>query len=192
MKIITNNSFLELAKKDFPKLVSLFNKITIPTCKSDIARLLIIYYYGGIYIDCNTTPKESFNNFYEKHKNFDFIISFNYTNNDFSTRILFSQQKSLVLKAVLNKITQNLTDLYNKEQQTSNHVPYNILVLTGTYPFYDILGRNNCKKTFPNIAYFDDASPIIQHYGCNKNHHHGTNVHNHWSRLQKRQKLFNK
>ena len=104
--------------------------------------------------------------------------------------IAHDQQKSLVLKAALEKITQNLTELYNKEQQTPNHVKYNILVLTGTFPFYHVLGRNNCKKAFPNIAYFDDASPIVQHYGCNQNHHHTANVHKHWSRLQQRQKLF--
>ena len=54
VKIINDSDFLELATIDFPKLINLFNKINIPTCKSDIARLLFLYYYGGIYIDFNT------------------------------------------------------------------------------------------------------------------------------------------
>ena len=37
--LITNDDFiLDLAKIDFPHIVFLFNKITIPTCKSDIFR----------------------------------------------------------------------------------------------------------------------------------------------------------
>jgi mannosyltransferase OCH1-like enzyme len=179
---------LELAKQDFPTIALLFNFITIPTCKSDIMRLLLLYYYGGIYVDCNTIPNESFNIFYQQNKHMDFIISFNYNNNDYSTRILFSKPKILLLNKVLQKIQENLLDLYNKEQNSNELIPYNILVLTGTYPFYTILGRNNCKKEFDNITYFDDNSNTVSHYGCKLKHHINFNLH--WSNLQKVQKLF--
>ena len=77
--LITNSDFiLDLAKIDFPHIVFLFNKITIPACKSDIFRLLYLYYCGGIYVDCNTIAMKSFDEFYEKNKHFDFIISFNF------------------------------------------------------------------------------------------------------------------
>ena len=39
---------------DFPKLMKLYNKLNNYAAKSDIARLLILYRYGGLYIDCNT------------------------------------------------------------------------------------------------------------------------------------------
>ena len=59
--LITNDDFLlDLAKIDFPNIAFLFNKITIPTCKSDIFRLLYLYYVGGIYVDCNSTPNKIF------------------------------------------------------------------------------------------------------------------------------------
>ncbi len=187
--LITDDSnILDLAETEFPHIVSLFKKITIPTCKSDIFRLLYLYYYGGIYIDCNTTPIKSFDDFYEKNKCLDFIISFNYKNNDFSTRILFSKPKTTILFNVLNIIQRNLLDLYNKEQLSNEIVPYNILILTGTFPFYEFLGRNNSNNV-SNVGYFDDNSDIIKHYGCKLLSHIDFRLH--WSNLQKNQKLFN-
>jgi len=192
VRLISDNNFLLFANKDFPKLVELFNKITIPTCQSDIARLLILYYYGGIYIDCTTIPNKCFEDFYETNKGYDFILSFNYTNEDYSTRILFSKPKSLILYDILHRITEKLEAHYNNEQITNDHVEYNILLLTGTGPFYDILGRNNSNRYFDkyNIGLFDDNSNLVRHYGCNMTHHHTENFHKHWSNLQKTQKLF--
>jgi mannosyltransferase OCH1-like enzyme len=184
--LVTDDAIIHKCRAEFPELAMLFKLITIPTCKSDIIRLLLLYYYGGIYVDCATTPHASFDTFYQQHKHIDFIISFNYNNSDFSTRILFSKPKILLLKRVLTKIQQNLLDLYNKEKVTNRKVPYNILVLTGTYPFYEILGRNNENKF--NITYFDDNSTTVKHYGCHLSHH--TNINLHWSKLQDTQKLF--
>ena len=187
--LITNDAFiLDLAKKDFPDIYFLFNKITIPTCKSDIFRLLYLYYCGGIYIDCNTIPIKSFDKFYEKNKHFDFIISFNYITNDFSTRILFSKPLTSILYNVLQVVQRNLLNLYKKEIMSNDIIPYNILVLTGTYPFYEILGRNN-ENNINGITYFDDNSDIVKHYGCKLISHINFNLH--WSKKQKTQKLFN-
>jgi len=192
VNIITNDDeILKLASHDFPNIVTLFNKISIPTCKSDIMRLLLLYYYGGIYVDCNTVPYKSFDVFYENHKCFNFIISFKYATNDFTTRILFSKPKIPLLVDVLNVIQKNLCELYNKEKLLDLHsteiIPYNILVLTGTFPFYEILGRNN-EKNMSNIAYFDNNSDIVGHYKCKLAHH--INFDLHWSNLQKKQRLF--
>jgi len=187
--LFTNADFvLDLAKIDFPDIVFLFNKITIPTCKSDIFRLLYLYYYGGIYIDCNTMPIKSFDDFYENNKHFDFIISFNYNTGDFSTRILFSKPLTSILYNVLLVVQRNLLDLYKKEIMSNDIVPYCILVLTGTFPFYEVLGRNNVNK-ISGITYFDDNSDIVKHYGCHLITHIDFSLH--WSVIQCKQKLFN-
>lgn len=182
--IMDDNLFLDKAKYDFPSLTNLFNKISIPSCKSDIARLLILYYFGGIYVDCNTIPLKCFNDFYVTIKDKDFVISFNYNNLDYSTRVLFSSKESSVLKEILIKITNNLENLFNLEKESNINIEYNILLLTGTGPFNDVLGRNG------DVDKFDDNSDIIKHYGCNMEHHHNKNFEKHWSNLQKKQKLF--
>lgn len=192
VKIITNDNFLNEAVVDFPNLVKLFNQISIPTCKSDIARLLVLYYYGGIYIDCNTGPVKSFDNFYNEHLNYDFIISFNYINSDYSTRIMMSKPKSKIIFDILNIISTNLHNQFVAESINDQHVSYNILILTGTGPFYELLGRANSKELFEkyNMTTFDDNSEIVSHYACNMKHHHTENFYKHWSRVQLIQKLF--
>jgi len=106
--------------------------------------------------------------------------------------MLFSKPKSLILKDILINITNKLEVHYKNEQNSTDHVEYNILLLTGTGPFYDVLGRNNSKQLFDiyNIGLFDDNTDIVRHYQCNMNHHHLNNFHKHWSNLQKKQKLF--
>jgi hypothetical protein len=187
--LITDDTFiLDLAKKDFPNIYFLFNKITIPSCKSDIFRVLYLYYCGGIYVDCNIIPIKSFDEFYEKNKHFDFIISYNYMNNDFSTRILFSKPLTSILYNVLEVMQRNLINLYEKEIMSKDRIEYNILVLTGTYPFYEILGRNNENK-INGVTFFDDYSDIVRHYGCRLISHIDFKGF-HWSEKQKTQKLF--
>jgi SAM-dependent methyltransferase len=42
-----------LIERYFPDRVKLYHKINIPTAKSDIALLLLLYEFGGLYIDCH-------------------------------------------------------------------------------------------------------------------------------------------
>jgi len=42
-----------LIEKVFPQYLETFRKIRIPTCKSDLALLLALYEFGGLYIDCH-------------------------------------------------------------------------------------------------------------------------------------------
>src|SRR5437899_13055387 len=37
----------------FPKHLEMFRSIRIPTCKSDLALLLALYEFGGLYVDCH-------------------------------------------------------------------------------------------------------------------------------------------
>jgi len=202
VKLINSCDIETILKNKFPDLYELFIKITIPTCKSDIARCIILYEEGGIYVDCNTIPIDSMENYYNDNKYYDFIISYNYDNTDFSTKILFSKKGCIFLEKVINTIYNNLYNLFLSEKKNDNLVEYNILKLTGTFPFmecleYDYVSpRNLEKESYLNnlklykIGFFSDKRPEVKHYGCNMDHHHGKNFHLHWSNLQKKQKLF--
>jgi len=43
----------------FPQHLELFRNIRIPTCKSDIALLLLLYKLGGLYVDCHCGVRDS-------------------------------------------------------------------------------------------------------------------------------------
>jgi len=55
------DKFLE-DNSDFPDLYKLYNLIPVWVTKTDLARLLIIYYNGGIYCDVDCFIKKSFHN----------------------------------------------------------------------------------------------------------------------------------
>ena len=39
--------------KYFPAYLEVYQRIRIPACKSDIARLVALYEWGGLYVDCH-------------------------------------------------------------------------------------------------------------------------------------------
>jgi len=63
---------LETNNDTFPNLLELYNNIPHWVTKSDIGRLLIIYFHGGIYSDADCFIKKSFNS----HRETDNIILF--------------------------------------------------------------------------------------------------------------------
>jgi mannosyltransferase OCH1-like enzyme len=202
VKLINSDYIENILKEQFPKLLELFKKITISACKADIARAVVLYNEGGIYVDSCTIPLKSIELFYESNKNSDFILSYNYNNNDFSTQVLFGRKKSEILEKIIKLMEHDLENLYKQECETKLHVEYNILILTGIFPYMRILNydlgqpRDINKKEYIdnlkkyNISFFSTTDESIRHYGCNINHHHNKNFHLHWSNLQKRQKLF--
>jgi SAM-dependent methyltransferase len=52
-KIFGDRQVLPLLASRFPDYVEVYNDIRIPTAKSDVAMLLLMYEYGGLYVDCH-------------------------------------------------------------------------------------------------------------------------------------------
>jgi mannosyltransferase OCH1-like enzyme len=52
-QIFGDRVVLPLIEQYFPNEVELFTSIRIPAAKADIARLLLLYELGGLYIDCH-------------------------------------------------------------------------------------------------------------------------------------------
>ncbi len=46
-------SYFPIMERNFPDRMELYSQIRIPTAKSDIALLLLLYEFGGLYIDCH-------------------------------------------------------------------------------------------------------------------------------------------
>jgi len=57
---------VELVKKDYPQYLSLWNAFTLPIQRADFIRYLILYKYGGIYIDCDIHPLRSLDDLFRK------------------------------------------------------------------------------------------------------------------------------
>lgn len=68
VKIFNDEECLELLYNIFPKYVDTYISISIPSCKSDIMRMILLYQFGGWYLDCDTKPRCSIDFFEEKGK----------------------------------------------------------------------------------------------------------------------------
>lgn len=52
-QIFGDEEVLPLLERHFPEYVELYQRIRIPTARSDIARLLLLFEHGGFYVDCH-------------------------------------------------------------------------------------------------------------------------------------------
>jgi hypothetical protein len=51
--VLGDHDILPLIEQYFPMYIDLYKKIRLPAAKSDVARLLALYEFGGLYIDCH-------------------------------------------------------------------------------------------------------------------------------------------
>src|SRR5882724_2567306 len=51
--LMGDHDILPLIDRYFPMYIDLYEKIRLPAAKSDVARLLALYEFGGLYVDCH-------------------------------------------------------------------------------------------------------------------------------------------
>jgi len=188
----------------FPGLLFLYNKLNNYAAKSDVARLIYLYFYGGIYVDTHVEHifKANCNNIYtlyDKYKNYDCSIARN-KKGVFNCTTLISKPYCNLLYYALCDITKKLEKHYELENKTDEYIKYNVLCLTGSSVFFlilkfyelkhiiepdDITNSVNFKKY--NTACFC-CSDYFNYYKVNYNYNHGNS--NHWSEQQKTKRLF--
>ena len=57
-RMIGNDDIRPLLKRIKPGSVDLYDRIAIPACRSDVARLAYLYAHGGLYVDCHCHPAD--------------------------------------------------------------------------------------------------------------------------------------
>lgn len=189
----------------FPELLFFYNKLNNYAAKSDVARLLYLYFYGGIFLDTHIEHifKVGSNNIYtlfEKYKNYDCITAKN--DKHFNCTSLISKPYCNLLYNVLYEITKNLKKHYQLENNSMEYIKYNVLGLTGSSVFFSLLKLNqilniinvdeitnsiNFKKY--NTACFY-SSDYFNYYKVYFDYNHGNSKIKHWSEKQKTERLF--
>jgi hypothetical protein len=57
-RVIGDSDVRPILSQMKPEFVDLYNRITIPACRSDVARLVFLYAHGGLYVDCHCHPAD--------------------------------------------------------------------------------------------------------------------------------------
>lgn len=212
--VLLTDSTLHQFSEVFPDVVELIPKISLPAMRADLVRLMALYQYGGMWLDSNTTLKDpaKLEGMFEAYSSFQFVITV--TNTDFNVRAgaMMARSGSTLAWESVEKTMENLHRHFELEKKTSEYVPYNMFMFVAPVIWIEMIGytfddefRNQVALTFqqnpktltldlPKFEEFGVAlmivDEIVSFYGCNMDHHHGENFHNHWSERQKRQRLF--
>ena len=213
--ILLTDSTLDQFSEVFPDVVDLIPRISLPSLRSDLVRLMALYQYGGMWLDSNTTLKDpvKLEGLFDVYSSFQFVITvLENSRFDLKTSALMARPGSTLASKSIEKTMENLHRHFELEKKTSEYVPYNMFMFVApviwtemiAYTFDDKF-RNQVASTFQqnpktltlDLPEFEEygvalmkVNEIVEFYGCNMDHHHGENLRNHWSERQKRQRLF--
>ncbi|MBY6240781.1 glycosyltransferase [Methylosinus sp. Sm6] len=176
----------------------IYEKIRIPACKSDVARLALLRHYGGLYVDAHTGPSSSerLAETLADLARYDLILfrkgwspGFNFMNG-----VLAARRRLPIFDRMLERAFDNLVAHKRREEATKEHVAYNIFDLTGTRVMVELMfdkvhGKWEMKAEFRESVGFHvmdtDASPGFHIY---KFLYRGPG--SHWSERQQSERLF--
>lgn len=125
------------------EIIKIYEDITIPACKSDLARLALMYKFGGLYVDMHTSPGNSdalqqlvdFCGIYDLVL-FDRVDSHaNPGDRHIANTALGARANSLVVKKVLDRVVSNLKRQYEIEKGGKEYHHYNLAVLSGAWAY---------------------------------------------------------
>ena len=201
----------QLLKPRWSALASIYSNITLPTARSDIARLVLVYTYGGFYFDISGVIIDY--SVFQMLRFLEFDATFAIGDNDnLELYFFYAKPKSKIFEIYLDKIQKDLVAHYQKELVSEAQVPYNVLVLTGSARIYWECNKTHGKVFYPKssietfvrivpkhctwesgerlagVYYY----PIYNHYGIDVawNHNADGFESHHWSRVQTRICLF--
>jgi mannosyltransferase OCH1-like enzyme len=120
----------ELIKKTFPEKIELYHSFEHPIQRCDFIRFVILYVYGGIYLDVDRYVLRSFNSLLKKYNTYDTLLdiaNYGFINND----IFICKKKSQFMK-------------YNIENCINNKNNYNY--------FFNIM--NSCGPLYVTKNYY--------------------------------------
>lgn len=198
-EVITDKNIQEILKKYPPFMSEMYNQISIAACKSDFARLLYLYEYGGLYLDmhCAIGNLQVFCGLHEMLSDKQAVF-FKTINSDggfsFINGIILAKPGANAVQKVINGAFDKLKKQFEAESKTKEYINYNIWEISGPKIIGDEIievGSTDIIASLANdtkIEYLfkirsQEAFDLFHFYSYRKSN-------NHWTDLQQRQRLF--
>jgi FkbM family methyltransferase len=210
-RVFSDEDVLPIIESRHPELSLLYRRIRIPACRSDIARLILLEEFGGLYIDAHVSCPNfgCLAGLLSECGNFELgvfdVVPFRTRPGDrhICNTSLYSLKDSKYIAALINKVGGNLIGHYEREKNapvaggsaSADRPEYNIASLTGAWNirmlfFEERSGALEVRKRFESSVLAiplqnNDTSPLgfYRHYRYRSP---GT----HWSERQKNEPLF--
>jgi mannosyltransferase OCH1-like enzyme len=139
-QLYTDSEIDEFVNTFYPgKISECFNRLNIPVAKVDFWRYLILYEYGGVYVDLDSSIDISLDDFIRENDSA--IITAETNPNTFVQWALIFDKQHPILKKVIDLIVDNIEN---------NSYPNDILQMTGPQVYskaiasfhYELFGKN--------------------------------------------------
>lgn len=187
----------------FPRWRPVYDRIAIPACRSDLARLILLYRYGGFYTDAHTAPGDpaAIRRLLALPDRFELVVFIRdggLAGPELPLRngSLLGRQGAPVLADLVNAAFRALVGQMRKERDADGHVPYNIAGLTGAGLLIDELFDTQVRP----IALFNAYRGRVHHEWMSwkgihpafrwYQHYQYREPGQHWSERQRSERLF--
>ena len=165
-----------LIKFNYPILKKIVDDYPFMIQKIDMAKYIILYHYGGFYVDMDTVCHKSFKNLYQikEFECYDFVCSqmevlpfFKIINNG----IIFSKPKHTILLLILNNLKK-----YQKKQIYQNQDLY-IMESTGPIFFNQMIDEYKTNSILILSENFLESCSLKDYPNCTKKGEYMTHYH---------------
>ncbi len=201
-QIVSDEDVREVIQARYPLFLDIYNRIRIPACRSDVARLLWLHHAGGLYFDahCGINSLRKMAQLSLMLSTFEVVLFADTTVQRTANK--FEVGNSLILarrgvdftRNCVERVIKNLQTHFNLQKESAQFVPYNIWTLSGPLnltreaDFASIDGKVVSKSYGQTIKYLDPdraANPFEKYrfYNYRKDG-------NHWSERQTHEPLF--
>jgi inositol phosphorylceramide mannosyltransferase catalytic subunit len=133
--IVDNDEFEEMLKKYKPSWLPFFKKLNpnLGAMIGDYIRYVLLYLFGGIYIDCKSKCKVSFENIIKDNENKPIFFRWDtVTNNEILNFFLISPVNHQVYLDMIEKIHENIIN-FDQEEWMVHRSKSNVLKFTGPH-----------------------------------------------------------
>lgn len=202
-RVFNDDEVARLLQSRDAELLAVYNAIRIPACRSDLARLVLLYEYGGLYIDAHvgTGDSQVLASVLEKLSTFELIIfdkTWEHKKADdihIINTMICARRRSEVINTLIESAFANLIGHRAIERSTPEYVPYNIFVLTGAA---DITDRIFDQSALPRVMRSEFAEKVHVERLVDRDrlpffpykHYAYRQPGSHWSERQKVERLF--
>jgi hypothetical protein len=203
--VFSDEQVLPLLEPWGREVTNLFQDIRIPACRSDVARLVLLRTYGGLYVDADCGPGagDRLTLLFERLSRYELIVfdesvdKPQYRHTCITTGALVARANTGVLDTLIRNALSNLAQHREKELSSVNgRADYTIYKLTGPWMIWHELFQPATLGGELKSQYRDRVS--IWPYDrseCNRpvltdRHNSYRTPKAHWSRREKTEPLF--
>jgi mannosyltransferase OCH1-like enzyme len=190
-RLLGDSDIEPLVAKYFPKHCQLYRSIRIPTCKSNIAELLGLYHWGGLFADihCGIRDEKYIGQLLAMLRAFELIVF--KTPGNITNRFIFARPHSeIVFEFAVNAFHK--LETHRNVEKSLGYRPYDIWMMTGPGNIMETIVDESrepltLRQRFAGKIWVlpEETAPIVKHvyYSYGKPGMH-------WSERQQRELLF--